>query len=49
MTGSSSRVRCPDAMGADAEQRVFDALDPAKDVDGFHPERWSASCRIARS
>ena len=27
----------PDAMGADAEQRVFDALDPAKDVDGFHP------------
>ena len=32
-------VQCPlpDAMGADAEQRVFDALDPAKDVDGFHP------------
>ena len=28
----------PEAMGADAEQRVFDALDPAKDVDGFHPE-----------
>ena len=27
----------PQAMGADAEQRVFDALDPAKDVDGFHP------------
>lgn len=27
----------PDGMGADAEQRVFDALDPAKDVDGFHP------------
>jgi len=27
----------PDAMGAGAEQRVFDALDPAKDVDGFHP------------
>jgi methylenetetrahydrofolate dehydrogenase (NADP+) / methenyltetrahydrofolate cyclohydrolase len=27
----------PDAMGPDAEQRVFDALDPAKDVDGFHP------------
>ena len=24
-------------MGADAEQRVFDALYPAKDVDGFHP------------
>ena len=27
----------PEAMGADAEQRVFDAIDPAKDVDGFHP------------
>ena len=27
----------PDSMGADAEHRVFDALDPAKDVDGFHP------------
>ena len=27
----------PAAMGADAEQRVFDTLDPAKDVDGFHP------------
>jgi methylenetetrahydrofolate dehydrogenase (NADP+)/methenyltetrahydrofolate cyclohydrolase len=27
----------PDAMGADAEPRVFDALDPAKDVDCFHP------------
>ena len=27
----------PDAMGADAEARVFDALDPLKDVDGFHP------------
>jgi methylenetetrahydrofolate dehydrogenase (NADP+)/methenyltetrahydrofolate cyclohydrolase len=24
-------------MGADAEQRVFDTIDPAKDVDGFHP------------
>ena len=24
-------------MGAEAEQRVFDAVDPAKDVDGFHP------------
>jgi methylenetetrahydrofolate dehydrogenase (NADP+)/methenyltetrahydrofolate cyclohydrolase len=28
----------PSAMGAGAEQRVFDAIDPAKDVDGFHPE-----------
>ena len=27
----------PAAMGKDAEQRVFDAVDPAKDVDGFHP------------
>ena len=27
----------PEGMGADAEQRVFDAVDPAKDVDGFHP------------
>lgn len=27
----------PPAMGRDASQRVFDAIDPAKDVDGFHP------------
>jgi methylenetetrahydrofolate dehydrogenase (NADP+)/methenyltetrahydrofolate cyclohydrolase len=27
----------PAGMGPDAEQRVFDAVDPAKDVDGFHP------------
>lgn len=27
----------PVGMGADAEQRVFDEIDPAKDVDGFHP------------
>jgi methylenetetrahydrofolate dehydrogenase (NADP+)/methenyltetrahydrofolate cyclohydrolase len=27
----------PDAMGGEAERRVFDALLPAKDVDGFHP------------
>ena len=27
----------PAAMGRDAPQRVFDAIDPAKDVDGFHP------------
>ena len=27
----------PGGMGADAEQRVFDAIDPAKDIDGFHP------------
>ena len=28
----------PEGMGRDAEQRVFDTIDPAKDVDGFHPE-----------
>ena len=27
----------PAAMGKGASQRVFDAIDPAKDVDGFHP------------
>jgi methylenetetrahydrofolate dehydrogenase (NADP+)/methenyltetrahydrofolate cyclohydrolase len=27
----------PEAMGADAERRVFDAIAPDKDVDGFHP------------
>src|SRR5437764_502036 len=27
----------PPAMGAEAERRVFDAIDPRKDVDGFHP------------
>jgi methylenetetrahydrofolate dehydrogenase (NADP+)/methenyltetrahydrofolate cyclohydrolase len=27
----------PRAMGAGAAQRVFDAIDPRKDVDGFHP------------
>jgi methylenetetrahydrofolate dehydrogenase (NADP+)/methenyltetrahydrofolate cyclohydrolase len=27
----------PDAMGKRASQRVFDAIDPDKDVDGFHP------------
>jgi methylenetetrahydrofolate dehydrogenase (NADP+)/methenyltetrahydrofolate cyclohydrolase len=27
----------PAAMGRHAEQRVFDTIDPAKDVDGFHP------------
>jgi methylenetetrahydrofolate dehydrogenase (NADP+)/methenyltetrahydrofolate cyclohydrolase len=28
----------PKALGADAEQRVFDAIDPGKDVDGFSPQ-----------
>ena len=27
----------PASMGREASQRVFDAIDPAKDVDGFHP------------
>jgi methylenetetrahydrofolate dehydrogenase (NADP+)/methenyltetrahydrofolate cyclohydrolase len=27
----------PAAMGRDAAQQVFDAIDPRKDVDGFHP------------
>jgi methylenetetrahydrofolate dehydrogenase (NADP+) / methenyltetrahydrofolate cyclohydrolase len=27
----------PSGMGKGAEQVVFDAIDPAKDVDGFHP------------
>jgi methylenetetrahydrofolate dehydrogenase (NADP+)/methenyltetrahydrofolate cyclohydrolase len=27
----------PESMGKAAAQRVFDAIDPAKDVDGFHP------------
>jgi len=27
----------PPGMGAGAEQVIFDAIDPAKDVDGFHP------------
>jgi methylenetetrahydrofolate dehydrogenase (NADP+)/methenyltetrahydrofolate cyclohydrolase len=27
----------PDGMGRDAEQAVFDTIDPSKDVDGFTP------------
>lgn len=27
----------PEALGRAAAQQVFDAIDPAKDVDGFHP------------
>ncbi len=27
----------PQGMGADAEQKIFDAIDVEKDVDGFHP------------
>lgn len=28
----------PAGMGNDAERRIFGAIDPSKDVDGFHPE-----------
>ena len=28
----------PAGMGTDAERRIFAAIDPSKDVDGFHPE-----------
>ncbi len=28
----------PPGLGEDAERRVFDAIRPDKDVDGFHPE-----------
>ncbi len=28
----------PSGMGRGAEQQVFDAVSPAKDVDGFHPQ-----------
>jgi methylenetetrahydrofolate dehydrogenase (NADP+) / methenyltetrahydrofolate cyclohydrolase len=28
----------PEALGRAGEQAVFDAVDPAKDVDGFHPD-----------
>ena len=27
----------PVGLGAEAEQKIFDAIDPDKDVDGFHP------------
>jgi methylenetetrahydrofolate dehydrogenase (NADP+)/methenyltetrahydrofolate cyclohydrolase len=32
----------PEAMGPDAERRVFDAVRPDKDVDGFHPQNVGA-------
>ena len=28
----------PAGMGTDAERRIFEAIDPSKDVDGFHPQ-----------
>lgn len=37
MDGILVQSPLPVAMGADAEQQVFDTIDPAKDVDGFHP------------
>ena len=39
----------PPAMGRDAAQRVFDAIDPAKDVDGFSPgQRRTTGAGTAR-
>ena len=46
----------PAAMGKGAAQRVFDAIDPDKDVDGFHPDQRrpagpgpaASSCRARR-
>ena len=32
----------PEAMGVDAERRVFDVVRPDKDVDGFHPANVGA-------
>ena len=37
-TASWCSRRCRRAMGAGAEQRVFDAVRPDKDVDGFHAQ-----------
>lgn len=37
MDGILVQSPLPEGMGHDAEQRVFDAIDPDKDVDGFHP------------
>jgi len=46
----------PAAMGEDAERRVFDLIDPSKDVDGLHPTNvgrlvqnraWLVSCTPA--
>ena len=36
MTASWCSHRCPPRWEG-AAQKVFDAIDPAKDVDGFHP------------
>ena len=35
----------PPALGRHFEQRVFDAIDPAKDVDGFHPTNAGLLCQ----
>ena len=37
MDGILVQSPLPEGMGADGEQQVFDTIDPAKDVDGFHP------------
>ena len=34
----------PAAIDRDSAQRVFDAIDPAKDVDGFHP--WNVGLLV---
>ena len=35
----------PSGMGSDAEQKIFDAIDVEKDVDGFHPSLDSVMIR----
>ena len=37
MCSSDLQSPLPKALGAAAEQKVFDAIDPGKDVDGFSP------------
>src|SRR4029079_19290601 len=46
----------PKAMGAGAEQRVFDAIAPEKDVDGLTPfnvgllvQKWATLCACTAS
>ena len=37
LTGILVQSPLPSGMGDDAEQEIFDAIDPMKDVDGLHP------------
>ena len=39
----------PAAMGSDAAQQVFDAIDPEKDVDGFIRSTSAGSSRAGRT